>query len=256
MLRGPKYILLFLVCLGIWFFAQTYLVSAGGLDAYLKNQPLAVGSIRFVPVTIRDGMESQKSPSWPLRNPSKVFEGSTYLRNEQRALKVGIDLKEKMDDYSVAGYRNNSFFFLFYNFLTAAGCPNDYIIQKVRLHKSYYDHSGSLYKQQEQYLVEALALNFKKETKRADEHRKEYVLGKFQRRKIVIDLEVGCGKIRKVIEGKAWPYAANRLYYRIQDYSDQPDLYNKVNFNFSSKYRITMEFDQDGKYSLDLPYTK
>lgn len=256
MLKGQKYIPVFLECLIIFFFAQTDFAFASGLDKYLEGQPLAVGSVRFVPVTIRDGMESQKSPLWPLRNPSKIFENSAYLKNEQRALKVDINLKESMDDYSVVGYKNNSFFFLFYNFLIVAGCPNDYIIQKVKLSKSYYDISGNPYRQQEQFLVEALALNFRKETKRADEHRKEYALGNFYKRKIVIDLEVGCGGIPRVIKGKGWPYPQHRLYYRIQDYSDEPGLYNRVHFDFSSQYRITMEFDRDGKYSLDLPYTK
>ena len=99
-------------------------------------------------------------------------------------------------------------------------------------------------------------MHYKKETKRADEQRKEYALGKFVKRKITIDLEIGCGEIRRVAEGKAWPYPDNPLYHRIQDYSDEPGLYNKINFDFSSQYRITMEFDRDGKYSLDLPHSK
>ena len=253
MLRKRRAVLVLWECFIICFFAQCDFTFAGGLDRYLDGQPLMVGSIKRVPVTIRDGMESQKTPSWPLKNPSKIFESPAYVKNEQRALKVGIDLKEKMDVYSIVGYKNGAFFFLFYHFLTAVGCPNDYIIQKVKLSKSFYDLSGNPYKQRQEYLVEALELNFKKETKRADEQRKEYTLGKFHRRKIVMDLEIGCGEIPKVIKGKAWPYPENKLYYRIQDYSDTPGLYDKVHFDFSSTYRITMEFDRDGKYSLDLP---
>jgi hypothetical protein len=238
------------------FLLQAVLVSAAGLDKYLEGRPLVVGSVRFIPVTLRDGMESQKTPSWPLKNPAKVFEEPVFQWHEKRARNAGIDLKEKMDQLSVAGYKDNSFFFLFYNFLTAAGCPNSYVIQKVRLTKLYYDFLGDVYKKQEQYLVEAFALNFKKETKRASEHWKEYSLGKFSRRKIEIDLDIGCGTIPQALEGKAWPYTQNPLYYRVQDYSEGPGLYDKVEFVFSSHYRITMEFDRDGKYSLELPQVK
>ncbi len=254
MIQRQRFLLAFLGCALVYFFFQNNLTFARGLDKYLKGQRLAVGSVKFIPVTLRDGMESHKSPAWPLRNPSKVFQEPTFLKNEKRAFKVGIDLREELDQYSVAGYKNNLFFFLFYNFVTVVGCPNEYAIQKVKVTKLYYDFSGDPYKRQVQFLVEALALNYKKETRRADEHRREYLLGKFAKRKIIIDLEVGCGEIQKVVTGKAWPNPKNKLYYRIQNFSDQPELYNKVNFRFSSKYRITMEFDQDGKYSLDLPY--
>lgn len=254
MIRRQRFLLAFLGCLLVYFFLQTNFTFAGGLEKYLKGQRLAVGSVKFVPVTLRDGMESQKSPAWPLRNPSKIFQEPTFLKNEQRALKVGIDLGQELDQYSVVGYKNNTFFFLFYNFITAAGCPNDYVIQRVRLDKLYYDFSGNPYKRQKQFLVEVLALNYKNETKRAHEHHRGYQLGKFSKRKIIIDLEIGCGEIPKVVTGKTWPNPKNALYYKVQNYSDKPELYDKVDFDFSSKYRITMEFDRDGKYSLDLPY--
>lgn len=254
MSRKQIYLLVLGGCLAVYCAMRVNFVFAGGLDKYLKGQRLAVGSVKFIPVTLRDGMESRKSPAWPLRNPSKIFQEPAFLNNEQRALKAGIDLREELDKYSVEGYKDSSFFFLFYNFVTAVGCPNDYVIQKVRLNKLYYDTGGNPYKTQEQFFVEVLALNYKKETKRADEHRREYLLGKFTKRKIVIDLEIGCGEIPKVVTGKAWPNPKNKLYYKVQNYSDEPGLYNKVDFAFSSKYRVTMEFDRDGKYSLDLPY--
>lgn len=248
---------MFLLVLGgaffLCFLARIDSASAGGLDKYLKGQPMMVGNVKFIPVTLRDGMESQKSPAWPLRNPEKILQEPAFIDKEKRALKAGIQLKENLDQTSVAGYKDNSFFFLFYNFVTAAGCRNDYVIQRIRLSKMYYDFSGNPYKKHEQFLVEALALNHKKETKRADEHYREYSLGEFSKRKIIIDLEIGCGEIPKVVTGKAWPNPQNSLYYRIQNYSDAPDLYNQVKFGFSSTYRISMEFDRDGKYSLELP---
>lgn len=241
-------------CVAVYLSIQAGLASASGLDKYLKGQRLAVGSVKFVPVTLRDGMESQKSPAWPLKNPSKIFQEPVFLNNKRRALNAGIHLEEVMEEYSVAGYQDNTFFLLFYNFVTAVGCPNDYVIQRVRLNKLYYDFSDDPYKSQEQFLVEVLPLNLKKETKRADEHRREYALGKFSKRKITIDLEIGCGEIPKVVTGNAWPDPENVLYHKVQDYSDQPGFYNKVEYRFSSTYRITMEFDRDGKYSLELPY--
>ncbi|HQP10872.1 MAG TPA: hypothetical protein PKV41_05760 [Candidatus Omnitrophota bacterium] len=254
--RQRIYLLVLAGYLTACFLPPVKAVWAGGLEKYLEGQPLAVGSVKFVPVSLRDGMESQKSPLWPLKNPSKIFEEPAFLENEKRALAVGIRLKDHLDQYSVSGYKQNTFFFLFYNFLTAVGCPNDYVVQRVRLTKLYYDLLGNVYKKHEQFLVEALALNLKKETKRADDHWKTYTLGKFFKRKVVIDLEIGCGEIPKTLTGKAWPHAQNPLYYRVQDYSDEPGLYDKVKYQFSSAYRITMEFDRDGKYSLELPQIK
>ena len=128
------------------------------------------------------------------------------------------------------------------------------MIQRVKLHKLYYDFSGIPYKEEVQYLVEALALNYKKETKLADEHAREYFLGQFFKRKIIIDSEVGCGQIPRVVEGTDWPNPKNPLYYRVQNYSDVPGLYDQVEFKFSYPYRTTVEFDRDGKYSLELPF--
>lgn len=254
MKKWQKLVLVAAVCLLACLLFRVRRTFARGLDKYLKDQPLTVGSVRLVPVTLRDGMESQKTPSWPLRNPNKVFEEPSFVNNEKRANKVGIDLRKALDQLSVSGYKDGNFYFLFYNFLTAGGCQNEYVIQRVRLDKEYFDYFGNLKNRQVQYLVEALALNFRKETKRADEHRREYRLGKFSKRKITIDFEVGCGEIPKKLTGKAWPNPKNPLYYRVQGYSDEPKLYDKVNYKFSSTYRIEIEMDQDGQYSLDLPY--
>ena len=251
--KKQRFSLIFRGCFVVCLLLQAGFAFARGLDKYLESQPMAVGRIRFIPVTLRDGMESRTTPLWPLKDPSRIFQSPVYARNKEHAPKAGIDLKEELDKYSTIGYKNNFFFLLFYNFITASGCPNDYVIQRTKIRKLYYDFSGIQYKDQRQFLVEAIKLTPRLEIPKADEHRKAYSLGGAARRKIIIDSEIGCGNIFDVIEEKPWPYGRGKMYHRIQDYSKKPGLYKEVDFIFSHKYRITMEFERDGKYSFELP---
>ena len=69
-------------------------------------------------------------------------------------------------------------------------------------------------------------------------------------------MDIGCGEISEVVEGRSWPFKKSRLYHRVQDYSKVPGLYDQINFDFSSKYRIVLEFDGNGEYSVNFPDKK
>jgi len=237
----------------LFFLIQAVDGHASGLDKYLKDRRLIVGGIQFIPVTIRDGMESQITARWPLEGQERVFQGVAYRKNEKRVKALGGGLRGSMGEYYVAGVKDDKLFLLFYNFITANGCQNDYIIQKVKLNKVYYDYSGIQYKEENQYLLEVIRLNFQKETEKADEHYREYALGKASRRRITVDLEVGCGKIPGVLEKAGWPYEPTVLQYTLQNYSERPELYEKVKFNFSANFRYSMIFDRRGHYSVEIP---
>lgn len=228
-------------------------ISAAGLDEYLKGRKPQANEVMVIPVSIRHGLESQLSFHWPLNDPNQVLGSMIYLKKKETAERAGLELEYELDKIFAAGYQDKNFFIIFYVFAKAMDCRRGYLIQKVKLTKLYLDNSGNTYKSKEQYLVEALKLNTKKEIKRADEHIKKYSLGNADSRKTIVECEIGCGVIPWIVDKRQWPYAANKLFHRIQKYSDKPRLYDKVKFNFSTTYSFEFEFDKKGKYSVKLP---
>ncbi|TIM05829.1 hypothetical protein [Mesorhizobium sp.] len=97
-----------------------------------------------------------------------------------------------------------------------------------------------------EYLVEVFKLNNYGHTKRADGHVQLHFLGDVQSRKTVVDIEVGCGEVRSVADGLAWPFEQKILFKELQDYSNIPGLYDKVSFEFSRSYSFASEFDRNG----------
>jgi len=62
---------------------------AGGLDKYLEAFYFEKEGVYIIPVTIRDGLESQVSTVWPLKEPKEVLSSKYFLKNEKDAKKAG-----------------------------------------------------------------------------------------------------------------------------------------------------------------------
>ncbi len=62
----------------------------------------------------------------------------------------------------------------------------------------------------------------------------------------------GCGEVRSVADGLAWPFEQKILFKKLQDYSNKPGLYDKVSFEFSRSYSFASEFDRNG-HKITLP---
>ncbi|RWP30231.1 hypothetical protein [Mesorhizobium sp.] len=126
------------------------------------------------------------------------------------------------------------------------------MIQRVRHTKIYYQENRKIVGKQVKYLVEVFKLNSYGHTKRADRHKQLHFLGDAQSRKTVVDIEVGCGEVRSVAEGSAWPFEQKILFKELQDHSNKPGLYDKVSFEFSRFYSFSSEFDRNG-HKITLP---
>jgi len=169
------------------------------------------------------------------------------------AKKAGVDLTKIGDKQAAKGFQNQNIFLLFYNFVSAPRCKRNYLLQRVKLTKKFYSADGGAYKQRVLYLVEAMKLDDQKRTKKPDEHRKGYTLGKEFRRELLAEYQVGCAEIKGVAEGDIWPFPDGKLYHKIQDYSETPKLYDLIRFDFSKSYRFTLRFDKKGHYYIDVP---
>lgn len=210
--------------------------------------------INLIPITLKEGMEGPRLISGSLEDRSSASKNKVFVKNNEEAQKAGVDLFKELNKYYAVNFKNGHFFLLFYNSAIVTGCEKEYLLQRVHITKQYLSRDNEEIKPREElFLVEALKLKDNNKLKRADEHRKRYSIGKAFKRKIIVECEIGWGKIPNKIEGNKWPFEKTTLYHCIQDYSIDPDLYNKVEFDFSKKYTFEFEFTQDGKYSIELP---
>lgn len=212
------------------------------------------GDISLEPVTIREGIESQMSLDWPLKNSNTVYSSPYFKEKQVLAKKSGIDLKDKMSKVGTAKFEinNGSFFMLFYNLATAPSCRREYLVQRLKITKSFYNKHGKEYKRTHEYLVEVFKTRDKR-ILRADEHYRSYNLNNTYRRATRVDAEIGCGFIKKKAEGRTWPFSRKRLYKLIQDYSVDRGCYDDVVFEFSRSYSFSFDFDVNGLNSVAWP---
>ncbi len=212
---------------------------------------LIVGSgwaqtVDIIPITIREGLSSYGTKKSDIR-------ASSYFQ-EQQALadKAGIRLEDFLDEKIVAESGKQNFYLLFHNHIQARQCPREYLIQRVKLTKGFF-RNGHKVGTQNEYLVEIMKINEDKRTKKPDQHYKRYGLKGYDARSLDLLVEVGCGEIPGVVEGDGWPYASNKLYHRLQDYSEDPGYYETVRFEFSRTYELKAYFSRDNKLRMDLP---
>lgn len=210
--------------------------------------------VLLIPLTIRNGFESQMSSNWPLKDKNAVFKNKYFKEQKQKAGLAGIDLKKKMTKQGTSRYnkKNDNFYMLFFNLAKAPTCQREYLVQRVKLTKSYFNINGRLYKKRYEYLVEVMKTK-DKTTKHADQHYRSYYLNKAYKRVIKAEVEIGCGFVNGVPMGKKWPYKKNILYKSIQDHSEKVGYYDDVKFNFSKKYSFEVSFQKGKLNSVSWP---
>lgn len=206
-------------------------------------------------LSIRNGIESQISLDWPLNNKNRVY-SSRYFKSQQKlAKKAGLNLSDFMGQPAVSGFSstNKNMYMLFYNTAFSPTCNREYLIQRVKITKSFYDDNKRKYKETRDYLVEVMKTKGRS-IKRADAHYKSYSLNNSAKRTTVVDVEIGCGVIPHQAQGRDWPYDKGSLYELVQNYSPSPGYYDRVLFDFSTKYSFGMTFSVNGIESIKWPY--
>ncbi|RWQ04143.1 MAG: hypothetical protein EOS82_13805 [Mesorhizobium sp.] len=140
-------------------------------------------------------------------DPKTYSKNKVYREEKAPAAKAGVEIDQFLDDYYAKGFRKESganravHYLIFYNSISAPQCKREYLIQRVRQTKIYYQENRKIVGKQVKYLVEVFKLNSYGHTKRADRHKQLHFLGDAQSRKTVVDIEVGCGEVRSVAEG-------------------------------------------------------
>ncbi len=205
-------------------------------------------------MSLRDGIESQISLNWPLEDDTRIYSNKHFIDVQQVAKKSGVDLLKHLDDVAVSGYNSSTkkFFMLFYNLAEQQECDKEYLIQRVKIRKVSYNKKGKKISDTKTYLVEAMKTS-RKAIKRADRHIKSYSLKKAYRRSIFVDIEIGCGTMTNIASTKSWPFAKNKLYKLLQDYSSKVGIYNQIDFDFSKNYNFNFNFDRNGYSSVEWP---
>ncbi len=213
------------------------------------------GDIDIYGVSIHYGYEGVRTFDWPPEDSDAIFTNKYFLKDNELALDAEVDISQYLNNQVISTYNNkkNKFFLLFFNMIDSEGCDKDYLIQRVRIKKVSYDFYGKQSSTSWQHLVEVFKIQ-NGNIKKADRHIKKYSLNKEYIREVFTDVEVGCGKIPGIVEGKHWLYGRNSLYKLIQDYSAEPGLYDDVYFDFSSGYTFDFSFAADGSSSIELPY--
>ena len=118
---------------------------------YSKNQA-AKGVISLTTMTIRQGIASQY--------PGDFSKNPVYTQQCENAKKAGLDLNTVLDHNFTAFCNGQYFFMLYYNLAQVSGSNIEYLLQRVKITKTYLDQKGNKIKPDKvQYLVEALKLD-------------------------------------------------------------------------------------------------
>ena len=234
---------IFYCCFGFFIYSTIFVKSCNA------------NGITIEALSIRNGIESQISLNWPLSDKNQIYSSKYYKSHYKLAQKAGLDLNNFMEQPAVVGFNstNNNMFMLFYNTAFSPTCNRNYLIQRVKVTKSYYNHNNNKHRETHVYLVEVMKTKGRS-TKRADGHYRSYSLNKHAKRSIDIDIEIGCGVIPNETQGHSWSYAKNSLYELVQNYSPNPGYYDEVKFDFSTKYSFGMTFSTNGIESIKWPY--
>lgn len=211
-------------------------------------------SVVLKSLSLRNGIESQVSLNWPLKDENEIYSSKYYAEDKKFAKEAEVDLAQHLNEAAIAGFspKTRKFFMLFYNTAEPQGCNKEYLIQRVKIRKVSYNKRGQIINDTDKYLVEVMKTTGKT-IKRADRHIKKYSLNKAYKRSVFAELEIGCGRITNITPSNDWPFAQNKLYKLIQNYSVSEGLYNEVEFEFSEKYLFNFHFSQNGSSSVEWP---
>jgi hypothetical protein len=186
----------------------------------------------------------------PLR---QGYESEASQDSYRKFLKNGLNLQEWIDANVVADYRNKKLLQLFYTTVTdPSGGQRPLIQRSKRTIKEYRSASDTRPAITTDYMVEVFKTKNGK-MKRPDRHHGIFPLGKWYRREIVKELEIGHGEIRGGMSGQEWPFGGKTLYRQLQPYSPKPDLYEAVLFSQSKRWTIDVRLNGHGAFSVSAP---
>jgi hypothetical protein len=165
---------------------------------------------------------------------------------------AGVIIDPPSHPLVVHSLKDARLYFLFYNTLENAFGPASYLIQRIKkTERNYSDANDETPETKITRLVEAIKLQ--PTAMPPDQHFGSYALGRFFRREIVKEFEIGFGEIESVATGADWPFEAGTRFKQIHDYIEDPATYDNVRFSRSRVWTLRVSFDRDGNYSVQVP---
>ncbi len=86
--------------------------------------------------------------------------------------------------------------------------------------------------------------------KKPDQHFGSYGLRGFDKRTIVKEFEVGYGTIEQYGDGGGSPFDPGILFKQLQPYSQRRGLYDRIHYERSTTWTLSVSFDRAGNYEL------
>jgi hypothetical protein len=199
----------------------------------------AVAALQVRPVMIERGNAESSFGNDPERfEQTEAFQAATALK---------VDLRNPAHPYFAFACRNNRLFYLFYNSVSNVPAGR-YLIQRVKRTKINY-RAGEPPVKSVDYQVEAMK-TFNHQMKKPDQHYGLYSLHGFEKRVIRKEFEIGFGTVTGEKSSDTWPYDPGVLFQQIQPYSRRPGVYDRVVFEDSKIWTLTVTFDRFGNYEV------
>ncbi len=170
----------------------------------------------------------------------------------QTAHRFGLRLDASDKHLIAAKSGDGRFFSAFYTTLQNATDVRPYVVQRIKLTKSSFDHSGKRISNSTTYLVEAFRTEDGK-TRSLDQHFAGYSLHGATRRVVVKEFEIGIGSVPKICDQGAWPFKSGAIYKELQGYGTDAAMFDAVRFDQSVQYKVIADFCADGSYQFLSP---
>jgi hypothetical protein len=195
--------------------------------------------LKVVPVSIQRGNVASSFGNDAIR-----FERTDVFKAAEAAQ---VDLRNPVHPFLAFSYRNNRLFYLFYN--DVMHIPEKrYLIQRIKRTKINYPRNGKP-EESVDYQVEAMK-SANGHLKKPDQHFGSYGLRGFEKRTIFKEFEVGCGTIDDHDGDGSWPFDPGVLFEQLQPYSQRKGLYDRIAYERSKTWTLTVSFDRAGNYEF------
>lgn len=169
------------------------------------------------------------------------------------AAKVGLDLSKPDNPVVAAKFADGRLFYVFYKVTEEAFGDRAWVIQRIRkVERTWATADDARPAEKVTWQVEAFK-TIGGTLKGGDQHFGSFALRGAHRREVVKEYEIGFGEVPGQAEGAAWPFDIEKRYHLLQAYGEDASLHDKVTFDASRKWTLTVQLAADGSHRVVAP---
>jgi hypothetical protein len=193
---------------------------------------------------IADPDRTAKEPRWFLNEP--------FAKNGKE---VGVDVTAPPDPLVAYGFKDGQLYYLFYTLAEEAfGGPC--LIQRVKQTvKDYADAGDAEPTTSVTYKVETIRTSIG-EAICPQRHSDLLSLGRFAKREITMEFEIGFLEAEDISAGPRWPGIPDKYAALAHDWRPDPATYEKLQFVASRTWTLAVSLDRDGAYAVQVAEVK